>query len=197
MEYVGDFRLKFHEYRGAPLVRLSHVNIIVKNLEREIEFFSKLLGLYETEEFIDENGNRNVVWLSKLGYSHELAIAKSNKNVPGFHHFTYYVHDVKDIIRATDIIAAAGLWDSIERGPGRHGVTQGYYVYFRDLDKNRIELFTADYLVLDPDKWKPVVWGVEKLRYRSDFWGRTIPKSWLEEWVPVEDAYNGELKRWV
>ena len=196
MEYVGDLRMAFYKHRGVSPVRLAHVNYVVKDLEKEVNFLREVFGYYETEYFLDQNGNKTVVWLTRRGDSHEIAIAKSSKNVPGFHHETYYVHDVKDIIRAADIMASAELWDSIERGPGRHGATEGYYIYLRDFDKNRVEFFTNDYVVLDPDKWKPISWKYEQLRYRSDFWGRPIPQSWLTEWVPVEDISTGQLKAW-
>ena len=196
MEYVGDLRMKFFMHRGVSPVRLAHVNLIVNDLESEVKFMKEALGYYETEWFLDRNGERSVIWLTRRGDSHEIAITKSPRNFPGFHHETYYVHDVRDVIKAADILASAGLWDSIERGPGRHGVTEGYYIYLRDFDKNRIEFFTQDYVVLDPDKWKPVVWTHDQAKYRSDFWGRPIPESWLNEWVPVEDIFTKELKRW-
>jgi len=196
MEYVGDLRMAFYKHKGVSPVRLAHVNYNVKDLEKEVDFFRKFLGYYETEYFLDKDGNKAVIWLTRRGDSHEIAISKADKNVPGFHHETYYVHDVKDVIKAADILASAEQWDSIERGPGRHGVTEGYYIYLRDFDKNRIEFFTNDYIVLDPDKWKPIVWKYEQFRYRSDFWGRPIPQSWLTEWVPVEDISTGQLKSW-
>ncbi len=196
MEYVGDLRLAFYKHKGVSPVRIAHVNYMVKDLEGEVDFLKKFMGYYETEWYLDKDNQRQVVWLTKRGDSHEIAIAKSSKNVPGFHHETYYVHDVRDVIRACDILASVGLWDSIERGPGRHGATEGYYIYLRDYDKNRIEFFTNDYVVLDPDKWKPVVWNYEQFRYRSDYWGRPIPESWLKEWVPVEDISTGKLKGW-
>ncbi|MBP1357608.1 MAG: VOC family protein, partial [Sulfolobus sp.] len=196
MEYVDDVRMKFYMHRGARPVRLAHVNYMVKDLIEEYEFLNEVFGFYETEEFRDERGERSVIWLTKSGTSHEIAIARSERNVPGFHHETYYVHDVVDIIRVADILASAGLWDNIERGPGRHGATEGYYIYVRDFDKNRIEFFSQDYVILDPDKWKPVVWSYEQMRYRSDFWGRPIPESWLREWQPVEDHKTGKIKGW-
>lgn len=195
MEYVDDIRMRFYAHKGVSPVRLAHVNLMVKNLENEIEFY-KRLGFYETEKFLDKDGKLSVIWMTRIGQSHDIAIASSNSKVPGFHHETYYVHDVRDIIRAADILASAELWDSIERGPGRHGVTQGLYIYLRDLDKNRIEFFTADYIVLDQDKWSVKTWTYDQLRFRSDFWGRPIPESWSKEWVPVEDATTGKLRGW-
>ncbi|MEM0065126.1 MAG: 3,4-dihydroxyphenylacetate 2,3-dioxygenase [Metallosphaera sp.] len=195
MEYVGDMRLRFHEYKGSTPVRMDHVNVMVRDLEAEIQFYAKVFGFTETEYFLDKDNRKTVSWMTKIGHSHEIAIAKASRNVPGFHHATFYVHDVRDIIRGADILSSAQMWDSIERGPGRHGVSQGFYIYFRDPDKNRIELFTGDYLVLDPDKWKPIAWTWDKLRYRSDFWGREVPESWLKEWTPVEDI-TGKLRGW-
>ncbi|MCG3109325.1 hypothetical protein L3N51_01615 [Metallosphaera sp. J1] len=194
MEYVGDIRLKFYLHRGVSPVKLAHVNYMVGDLGREERFF-KELGFVETEHFLDKTGRKTVVWLTRRGNSHEVAIAESKKKVPGFHHETYYVHDVKDVIRAADLLASMGYWDNIERGPGRHGATEGYYIYVRDLDMNRLEFFTNDYEVLDPDKWRTVEWTHEQFRFRSDFWGRPIPDSWLQEWMPVENL-NGELRRW-
>ncbi len=192
MEQVGDLRLKFHMYRGLPPVRLAHVNFVVNDLEREAKFYMDAFGFMETEYFLDENGQKFVTWLTRKGDSHEVAIAKGRRG-PAMHHFTFYVHDVRDVIRAADIMASAGLWDSIERGPGRHGATQGFYIYLRDLDGNRLEFFTGDYLILDPDKWKPIGWTHEQARYRADFWGRATPQSWYEAF-PVEDIMTGELK---
>jgi catechol 2,3-dioxygenase len=194
MEYVDDIRMKFYAHKGVSPVRLAHINLVVRNLENEIKFY-KRLGFYETESFLDKDGKLSIIWMTRVGQSHDIAISTSSK-APGFHHETYYVHDVKDIIRAADILASAQLWDSIERGPGRHGVTQGLYIYLRDIDKNRIEFFTADYVVLDPDKWKIKTWTYDQVRYRSDFWGRPIPESWLKEWVPVEDVTTGKLRGW-
>ncbi|AWR98513.1 3,4-dihydroxyphenylacetate 2,3-dioxygenase [Metallosphaera hakonensis] len=194
MEYVGDMRLKFHLHKGVSPVRLAHVNFLVKDLAREEKFFREL-GFIETEHFLDNTGRKTVSWLTRRGNSHEIAVAESSRNVPGFHHETYYVHDVKEVVKAADILSSVGYWDNLERGPGRHGATEGYYVYLRDLDGNRVEFFTGDYEVLDPDKWKVVEWTHDQFRYRSDFWGRPIPDSWLKEWMPVEDL-NGELRRW-
>ncbi|ARM75518.1 3,4-dihydroxyphenylacetate 2,3-dioxygenase [Acidianus manzaensis] len=197
MEYVGDLRMKFHLHKGVSPIRLAHVNYMVNDIESEVKFLKEFMGYYETEYFLGKEGKRDVVWLTKRGDSHEVAIAKGEKNTPGYHHQTYYVHELKDVVKSADILASAGLWDSIERGPGRHGVTEGYYMYLRDFDKNRIEFFTEDYIVLDPDKWKPIVWTYDQVRYRSDFWGRSIPQSWLTEWMPVEDIFTGKLKGWI
>ena len=57
----------------------------------------------------------------------------------------------------------------IERGPGRHGVSNAFFVYLRDPDGHRIELFTGDYYTGDPDH-EPIRWSASDARRRT-FWG--------------------------
>ena len=67
----------------------------------------------------------------------------------------------------------------IERGPGRHGVSNAFFVYLRDPDGHRIELYSCDYYTGDPDH-EPLRWSVNDPRCRS-FWGARAPDSWYEE----------------
>jgi len=48
-------------------------------------------------------------------------------------------------------------------------------------------------VILDPDKWRPIVWRFDQARYRSDFWGRPIPERWKEV-KPVESIVGGGMK---
>ena len=67
----------------------------------------------------------------------------------------------------------------IERGPGRHGVSNAFFVYLRDPDGHRIELYSCDYWTGDPDH-EPLRWSTADPRCRS-FWGTRAPDSWYEE----------------
>jgi len=182
IEYTGDLGLRFSEYRGAPPVRLHHVNLglVAKSLEDGIKYYIEDLGFILTEYFLGPDGSKQIAWLSSryAHNSHEVAIARAER--AAFHHFAYYVYEPRDLFRIADILASLGMWDSIERGPGRHGATRGFYLYMRDPDGNRVELYQGDYVILDPDKWKPIEWKYEQLRYRSDFWGRPTPERWRE-----------------
>ena len=48
-------------------------------------------------------------------------------------------------------MATSGYLANMERGPGRHGISNAFFLYIRDPDGHRIELFTSDYLTVDPD----------------------------------------------
>jgi hypothetical protein len=89
------------------------------------------------------------------------------------------VPDTSGVLRACDQLAAAGHADVIERGPGRHGVSNAFFVYLRDPDGHRIELYACDYYTGDPDL-QPIRWSVKDPRCRT-FWGARAPDSWYEE----------------
>jgi catechol 2,3-dioxygenase len=40
---------------------------------------------------------------------------------------------------------------NLQRGPGRHGITSAFLPCTRDSDGQRVELFTPDYLTVEPD----------------------------------------------
>jgi catechol 2,3-dioxygenase len=67
----------------------------------------------------------------------------------------------------------------MERGPGRHGISNAFFLYIRDPDGHRIELFTSDYLTVDPDL-APLRWSLTDPQ-RQTLWGHPAPKSWFEE----------------
>ena len=87
--------------------------------------------------------------------------------------------------------AAAGYAQAIERGPGRHGLSNAMFLYLRDPDGNRIELYTGDYLIADPD-WPPIRWSINDPR-RATFWGHTPPPSWFNDAALVENIHSGEF----
>ena len=70
----------------------------------------------------------------------------------------------------------------MERGPGRHGIANAFFLYIRDPDGHRIELFTSDYLTVDTDH-EPIRWTLDDPQ-RQTLWGHPAPKSWFEEGSP-------------
>ena len=67
----------------------------------------------------------------------------------------------------------------MERGPGRHGISNAFFLYIRDPDGHRVELFTSDYLTVDPDH-APIRWSLTDPR-RQTLWGQPAPASWFKE----------------
>jgi catechol 2,3-dioxygenase len=84
-----------------------------------------------------------------------------------------------DVINACDVLAVTGFAGSIERGPGRHGISNAFFLYLRDPDGHRIELFTGDYRTMDPE-FAPIRWSLDDPR-RQTLWGQPAPRSWFDE----------------
>jgi hypothetical protein len=65
-------------------------------------------------------------------------------------------------------------------------VSNAFFVYLRDPDGHRIELYSCDYFTGDPDH-RPLRWSVNDARCRS-FWGTKAPDSWYDESSAILDA---------
>jgi catechol 2,3-dioxygenase len=101
------------------------------------------------------------------------------------HHIAFATHERSQILHICDKLGALRRSDQIERGPGRHGVSNAFYLYLRDPDGHRIEIYTHDYYTGDPDN--PVVrWDVHD-NQRRDWWGNPVVPSWYAEASTVLD----------
>jgi catechol 2,3-dioxygenase len=96
------------------------------------------------------------------------------------------------IIDFLDIMATTGHVAAIERGPGRHGIANAFFLYIRDPDGNRIELYCSDYLTVDPDH-EPIRWNLRDPQ-RQTLWGAPAPRSWFEEGSTFDGAALCEAK---
>ena len=72
-----------------------------------------------------------------------------------------------------------GFADNIEYGPGRHGPGLALFVYMRDPDGHRIELFNTHYQCMDIED-EPVRYDIAP-GFSENAWGYPAPKSWVEE----------------
>jgi 3,4-dihydroxyphenylacetate 2,3-dioxygenase len=184
MDVVEPLTQAFHLQRGAPVMRFDHVNLHVTHVERTLEHWLDL-G-FRCSEYISTDGPDERVtgaWALRKSTVHDLALTAGRG--PRLHHVGLYVAEPMGVIRACDQLAAAGLGGCIERGPGRHGVSNAFFVYLRDPDGHRIELYASDYFTGDPDR-PPLRWSTADPRCRS-FWGARAPDSWYEESSTVLD----------
>jgi catechol 2,3-dioxygenase len=175
---------RFDIQRGAPIMRLDHFNIHSPNCEDTLAFWQQL-G-FRTTEYIATDGETERItggWLARKQSVHDVALTAGRG--PRLHHMGFYVAEPAGVLRACDQLAAAHRPDAIERGPGRHGVSNAFFVYLRDPDGHRIELYACDYYTGDPDH-KPLRWSINDPRCRS-FWGTRAPDSWYEQSSAVLD----------
>ena len=180
---------RFDLYRGAHVMRLDHFNCQVPDVQKVYDWFTQKLGFTCSEYTVSQNEQLWATWLHRKQDVHDIALM--NGIGPRVHHGGFWVSDQLSVLRACDVLAAAGMVGSIERGPGRHGLSNAFFLYLRDPDGNRIELYTGDYIIADPD-WKPIKWHINDPR-RATFWGHTPPPSWFNDASRVEDIQTGEL----
>ncbi len=182
---------RFDLYRGANIMRLDHFNCQVPSVQPVYDWFTQKLG-FSCSEYTVTDGSPERLWAAWLHRKQDVHdIALMNGIGPRVHHGGFWVSDQLSVLRACDVLAAAGLVNSIERGPGRHGLSNAFFLYLRDPDGNRIELYTNDYIIPDPD-WKPIRWSINDPR-RATFWGHTPPPSWFNEASLVESVETGKL----
>jgi 3,4-dihydroxyphenylacetate 2,3-dioxygenase len=183
---------RFDRYRGANVMRMDHFNVQVPEVQKAYDWFTKTLGFRCSELTVTEDDPPQLwaAWLHHKQNVHDIAVM--NGIGPRLHHAGFWLANQDSVLRACDVLAASGYADSIERGPGRHGISNAFFVYLRDPDGNRVELYTNDYMIPDPD-WEPIRWGINDPR-RATFWGHKPPSSWFDEAALVESIETGQLQ---
>ena len=167
--------------RGAEPARLDHFNIVVPDVRAAYRYYTSLgFGLSET---IEDDRTLYAAWMFRKQTVHDVAFTGGAG--PRLHHLGFFAHESHQVLRICDILGSLHEEFLIERGPGRHGVSNAFYVYLRDPDGHRVEIYTSDYFTGDPDH--PVLrWSVRDPR-RRDFWGHPVVPSWYTEASAVLD----------
>jgi catechol 2,3-dioxygenase len=119
-------------------VRIGHVVLKVRELERSLAFYRDLLGFRVTSEM-----SNVMVFLSATGESHhDLALLRVGDSAPspmptavGLYHVAIELADWDAVKHAHALLAERGLL----KGTADHGVSKSLYT--TDPDGNEIELF--------------------------------------------------------
>lgn len=172
---------RFDKHRGAKIQRIDHVNVLAPNVQAVSDFYTQQLGFSCSEYTETEDGKIWATWLRRKPTVHDIAIMMGEG--PRLHHSGFVVSEKDSILDALDILASRGYIENIERGPGRHGISNAFFLYLRDPDGHRIELYTGDYLSADPN-WPPLKWKLDDPQ-RQTFWGAPAPERWFNEASPV------------
>jgi catechol 2,3-dioxygenase len=170
---------RYAAHQGARIQRIDHINCFTPDVQASYDFYTDLgFRLTEYTETDDRHDPRLwAVWLHRKGNVHDLAF--TNGRGPRLHHIGVWAAGPLDILHLCDVMATSGYLPNMERGPGRHGISNAFFLYIRDPDGHRIELFTSDYLTVDPDL-EPIRWSLDDPQ-RQTLWGHPAPKSWFEE----------------
>jgi len=161
--------------RGAGVRRIDHVNLYTPNAVEATEWFQDVLDFKLREEVVNESEEQIASWLSVSPLVHEIAFVDADQTV--LNHVAYYLKSQSELFRAADILRDHDV--DITGGPGKHGISQANYIYYREPSNNQIELFAGGYLIFDPN-WETVTWYPGETEDSLYWWGKE------RTWSPAE-----------
>jgi catechol 2,3-dioxygenase len=177
MDRLPPIHQQYALYRGVKPLRIDHFNCFSPDVDASVAFWNEI-GFRVTEYTEDaDTGRLWAAWTHRKGGVHDLAF--TNGTGPRLHHTAFWVPTPLNIIDLLDLMSTTGWLTSIERGPGRHGISNAFFLYVRDPDGHRIEIYCSDYQTLDPDH-EPIKWDLKDPQ-RQTLWGAPAPRSWFEE----------------
>ena len=177
MDRLEPIHQQYKLYSGVKPLRIDHFNMFSADVDAAVAFYNEI-GFRTTEYTEDEeSGKVWAAWMHRKGGVHDVAF--TNGTGPRLHHTAFWVATPLNIIDLLDLMATTGWINSIERGPGRHGISNAFFLYVRDPDGNRIEIYCSDYQTVDPDH-EPIKWDLQDPQ-RQTLWGAPAPRSWFEE----------------
>ncbi len=177
MDRLAPIHQKYALYRGVKPLRIDHFNMFSADVDAAVAFYGAM-GFRVTEYTEDaESGKIWAAWMHRKGGVHDVAF--TNGAGPRLHHTAFWVPTPLNIIDLLDLMSTSGYLANIERGPGRHGISNAFFLYVRDPDGHRIEIYCSDYQTVDPDL-EPIKWNLKDPQ-RQTLWGAPAPRSWFEE----------------
>ncbi|MET0887252.1 MAG: 3,4-dihydroxyphenylacetate 2,3-dioxygenase [Mycetocola sp.] len=177
MDVVPRKMQNFNEFVGGAPQRLDHFQVVTYDVQAATEFWTGLgmrMSEYTATDGTDELWGS---WMEVKGNTHDLVF--TNGRGPRLHHFAYAVPDGSSLLHAADVAGALGFGDEIDRGPGRHGISNALFLYLRDPDQHRVELFNTHYQFVDLET-PPIRWDTSNAR-RAQLWGMPASRRWFYE----------------
>lgn len=177
MELLEPIHQKYKLYHGVKPLRIDHFNCFTPDVDGSAAFYNDI-G-FRTTEYTEDDETKLMwaVWMHRKGNIHDMAF--TNGLGPRLHHIAFWTANPLHIIDLLDVMSTTGYLENIERGPGRHGISNAFFLYIRDPDGHRIEIYSSDYQTVDPDH-KPIKWDLKDPQ-RQTLWGMPAPRSWFEE----------------
>jgi catechol 2,3-dioxygenase len=188
MDRLPNIAQKYALYRGVKPLRIDHFNLFSSDVDGAVAFYNQM-G-FRVTEYTEDAETQKVwaAWMHRKGGVHDVAF--TNGSGPRLHHTAFWVPTPLNIIDLLDLMSTTGWRDNIERGPGRHGISNAFFLYILDPDGHRIEIYCSDYQTIDPDH-EPIHWDL-KDPSRQTLWGAPAPRSWFEHGSPFDGAAIAE-----
>jgi catechol 2,3-dioxygenase len=175
--------------RGVSPRQLDHLTVAVRDIMGAAPWYRDTLGFRWMAYNQLDNGPVVFSVLTTNEKSHDLGMGIDFSPIPGrLHHLAFWLDTTDELLIAADRLLEAGT--PIEFGPGKHGIGEQNYLYFREPGGNRIEMNTGGYRNYVPD-WEPVAWKISQgsnVMYRN----LDMPDSMLEAMPPAPEGAVGE-----
>ncbi len=148
---------------GARPRRLGHVLLFTGDLQRQLDFYTRVLGMKLTDR-----SRQVIVFLRCTPDHHNLAFLASKG--PGFHHGSFEVGNVDEIAMGAANMQEAG-WQP-GWGLGRHVIGSNFFYYIRDPWGSFAEYFHDLDYIPEQCAWEPRDFPEAEALYR---WGPPVP----------------------
>ncbi len=162
-------------HKGAAAQRLDHVQVMTPRVQDSLDFYSAM-GFRLSEYVVDDQETPLMVFLQRKGNPHDIVFAAGEG--PRLHHVAFTVPETQNLMAAADLFVRSDFADLVEFGPARHfspGLAR--FLYVRDPDGHRIELFPSHYQTMDIED-EPLRWQAPDFKIGG--WQRP-PQKWLDE----------------
>jgi catechol 2,3-dioxygenase len=192
MDRLEPIHQKYALYNGVKPLRIDHFNCFVPDVDQAVSFWGEM-GFRVTEYTEDEeSGKLWAAWTHRKGGVHDIAF--TNGTGPRLHHLAFWVPTPLNIIDLLDLMATTGYVSNIERGPGRHGISNAFFLYILYPDGHRTEIYCSDYQTVDPDL-EAIKWDLQDPQ-RQTLWGAKAPESWFKHGTVFEniDVSDSDIK---
>ncbi|MEJ2376850.1 MAG: VOC family protein [Pseudolabrys sp.] len=178
----------FAAHRGGCAQRLDHFQILTPQVPRVLDFYAAM-G-FRLTEYIAAGGALRGVFLQRKGNTHDIVFFHGAG--PRLHHMAFFAQEGPHLLKACDVAGSLGYGRAVERGPGRHGPGHAMYVYLRDPDGHRVELFNTHYQAIDIEN-EPVRWDAADPNV-SFPWGLPAQARWFEQATPFAGVSIAEAE---
>jgi catechol 2,3-dioxygenase len=184
MPVVPRMITQFHLHKGGAAARIDHCQILVPDVRKATEFYMSA-GFWLSEYIAPGQGNELAgVFLQRKGNPHDIVFFTGAG--PRLHHAAFTSPESLNILKACDVAGTLGFGAGVERGPGRHGPGHAFFVYFRDPDGHRIELFNTHYQAMDIEV-EPVRWDPGD-GTKINPWGLPAQSKWFTQATPFANV---------
>jgi catechol 2,3-dioxygenase len=188
------------EPRGVAARHLDHVTVMTADVMGDVAWYRDTLGFQFREwTVLNEQSDFPVfAMLTNNEKSHDLGLIADMSDTPGrIHHLAFWLDTRDEVLRAADVLLNADT--PIEFGPGRHGMGEQDYLYFRDPGGLRLEINTGGHRIYQPD-WDPVRW-TPAMGSNTFYRNVPMPDSMMEAFPPAAAGHAptaaGEGNPWA